>query len=253
MSTRTELRVITEILIMKTFLSTLILSAGISLSAAAATSLLDSSIVGYSNFGSQTADFGTQKDSVSITTDSSNLTLELSGATFNSLVGDTKRDVMTVTMVLDLSKINTPGAYTPLFIATDGTTNWGVGLTTDRKLKGYWSQGVYSNGPTTGVLDTSGLLTVSVVTGEDGTRIYFGDKDTYYSQSGLKFGKADIDKILVNSSLAGSVEQLYVHNTNLSQTDVGTLMTQIASIPEPATATLGLLGLAALMTRRRRA
>ena len=42
---------------MKKLLSTLILSAGMSLSATAATSLLDSSIVGYSDFASGTADF----------------------------------------------------------------------------------------------------------------------------------------------------------------------------------------------------
>lgn len=40
---------------MNKLLSTLILSVGMSLSATAATSLLDSSIVGYSDFASQTA------------------------------------------------------------------------------------------------------------------------------------------------------------------------------------------------------
>ena len=39
----------------------------------------------------------------------------------------------------------------------------------------------------------------------------------------------------------------------LSQEQVGQLMSEIASIPEPATASLGLLGLTALMMRRRRA
>ena len=34
---------------------------------------------------------------------------------------------------------------------------------------------------------------------------------------------------------------------------ISQLMSEIASVPEPATATLGLLGLAALMMRRRRA
>lgn len=90
---------------MNKLLSTLILSAGMSLSATANTTLLDSSIVGYSDFASQTADFGTLKDSVSITSDDSNLTL--SGITFNGY-GANNRDVMSVTMVLDLSKINTP-------------------------------------------------------------------------------------------------------------------------------------------------
>ena len=121
---------------MNKLLSTLILSAGMSLSATAATSLLDSSIVGYSDFASQTADFGTLKDSVSITSDDSNLTL--SGITFNGY-GANNRDVMSVTMVLDLSKINTPEAYTALFNAKNSSVSWGVGLNTDRKLQGLWN------------------------------------------------------------------------------------------------------------------
>ena len=121
---------------MNKLLSTLILSAGMSLSATAATSLLDSSIVGYSDFASQTADFGTLKDSVSITSDDSNLTL--SGITFNGY-GANNRDVMSVTMVLDLSKINTPDAYTALFNAKNSSVSWGVGLNTDRKLQGSWN------------------------------------------------------------------------------------------------------------------
>lgn len=60
---------------MKKLLSTLILSAGMSLSATADTSLLDSSIVGYSDFSSLTADFGTLKDSVTLTQGADNLTL----------------------------------------------------------------------------------------------------------------------------------------------------------------------------------
>ena len=229
---------------MNKLLSTLILSVGMSLSATAATSLLDSSIVGYSDFASQTADFGTLKDSVSITSDDSNLTL--SGITFN-------RDVMSVTMVLDLSKINTPDAYTALFNAKNSSVSWGVGLNTDRKLQGLWNNTSYSGPVVDTPLGTEGSLTISVVTGDLGTRIYFGDSTTYYSNSGLKFGNQQIDQILMDAGLAESIEQLYIHDSLLSQEQVGQLMSEIASIPEPATASLGLLGLAALMMRRRRA
>ena len=153
---------------MNKLLSTLILSAGMSLSATAATSLLDSSIVGYSDFASQTADFGTLKDSVSITSDDSNLTL--SGITFNGY-GANNRDVMSVTMVLDLSKINTPDAYTALFNAKNSSVSWGVGLNTDRKLQGLWNNTSY-NGPVVDTpLGTEGSLPISVVTGDLGARI----------------------------------------------------------------------------------
>ena len=235
---------------MNKLLSTLILSAGMSLSATAATSLLDSSIVGYSDFASQTADFGTRKDSVSITSDDSNLTL--SGITFNGY-GANNRDVMSVSMVLDLSKINTPDAYTALFNAKNSSVSWGVGLNTDRKLQGLWNNTSYSGPVVDTPLGTEGSLTISVVTGDLGTRIYFGDSTTYYSNSGLKFGNQQIDQILMDAGLAESIEQLYIHDSLLSQEQVGQLMSEIASIPEPATASLGLLGLAALMMRRRRA
>ena len=235
---------------MNKLLSTLILSVGMSLSATAATSLLDSSIVGYSDFASQTADFGTLKDSVSITSDDSNLTL--SGITFNGY-GANNRDVMSVTMVLDLSKINTPDAYTALFNAKNSSVSWGVGLNTDRKLQGLWNNTSYSGLVVNTPLGTEGSLTISVVTGDLGTRIYFGDSTTYYSNSGLKFGNQQIDQILMDAGLAESIEQLYIHDSLLSQEQVGQLMSEIASIPEPATASLGLLGLAALMMRRRRA
>lgn len=239
-------------LIMKKILYALMLAAGMSLSATAATTLLDSSIVGYSDFASRLADFGTRKDSVAITTDGGNLVL--SGTTFSQPVsGGSTRNNMTVTMVLDLSKINTPEAYTALFKAKGGSTSWGAGLNTDRTLQGLWDNAAYSGGPTTSALGTEGTLTISVVTGEFGTRIYLGDSATYHTASGLKFGNVDITQILMDAGLADAVEQLYVHDSALSQEQIGQLMSEIASVPEPATATLGLLGLAALMMRRRRA
>lgn len=239
-------------LIMKKILYALMLAAGMSLSATAATTLLDSSIVGYSDFASRLADFGTRKDSVAITTDGGNLVL--SGTTFSQPVsGGNTRNNMTVTMVLDLSKINTPEAYTALFNAKGGSTSWGAGLNTDRTLQGLWNNAAYSGGPTTSALGTEGTLTISVVTGELGTRIYLGDSATYHTASGLKFGSVDINQILMDAGLADAVEQLYVHDSALSQEQIGQLMSEIASVPEPATATLGLLGLAALMMRRRRA
>ena len=123
----------------------------------------------------------------------------------------------------------------------------------DRKLQGLWNNTSYSGPVVDTPLGTEGSLTISVVTGDLGTRIYFGDSTTYYSNSGLKFGNQQIDQILMDAGLAESIEQLYIHDSLLSQEQVGQLMSEIASIPEPATASLGLLGLAALMMRRRRA
>lgn len=191
------------------------------------TPLLDSSIVGYSDFASQTADFGTKKDSVDITTSGANLVL--SGITFNGY-GANNRDVMSVTMVLDLSKLDTPKAYTALFNAKGGSTSWGVGLNTDRTLKGLWDNAAYSGGPTTTALGEEGTLTISVVTGELGTRIYWGDSDTYRTSGGLKFSGANLTQILMDAGLADAVEQLYVHDSTLSQEQIGNLMAEVASV-----------------------
>ena len=219
---------------MKKTLSILMLTAGLSVAASAATTLLDQSIVGYSDFDSRIADFGTQRDSVTITTSGDNLLLSGPDVKFSTPVsGSGTRNNMTVSMVLDLSKLNSPESYTALFNAKGGSTSWG--------------------GPTTTTLGTEGTLTISVVTGESGTRIYLGDESAYYTAGALKFGNVDITQLLINAGMADAIEQLYVHDSALSQEQIGQLMAEIASVPEPATASLSLLGLAALMMRRRRA
>lgn len=235
---------------MKKTLSILMLAAGLSLTAA--TTLLDQSIAGYSDFSSRVADFGTRKDAVTITTSGDNLLLSGTDVSFNQVIAG-PRSTMTVSMVLDLSKLSTPESYTALFNTKGGNISWGVGVTTDRTLKGLWMNGAYSGGPTTAQFAAAGTLTISVVTGDLGTRIYFGSNNTYHTAAGLMFGNADITQILIDAGMADAIEQLYVHDSALTQEQVGQLMTEIASVPEPATASLSMLGLAALMMRRRRA
>lgn len=240
---------------MKKTLSILALTAGLSMAASAATTLLDQSIAGYSDFSSHTADFGTRKNDVTITTTGDNLLLSGTGVTFNQTISTSStsnRNTMTVSMVLDLSKLGTPESFSSLFNAKGGVS-WGVGLNPDRTLQGLWNNGAYSGGPATTALGTEGKLTISVVTGEEGTTIYLGNSSTRYNNGGLRFGGANITEIFLNSGMAEAIEQLYVHDTALSQEQVGQLMAEIASVPEPATATLSLLGLAALMMRRRKA
>ena len=91
-------------------------------------------------------------------------------------------------------------------------------------------------------LGTEGTLTISVVTGEFGTRIYLGDSATYHTASGLKFGGVDITQILIDAGLADAVEQLYVHDSALSQEQIGQLMSEIASVPGTRNGNLGPAG-----------
>lgn len=226
----------------------MLLLAGMSLSASAAT-MLNESVIGFSDFASQQADFGSKQGSETFTTDGNNLTMSVNG-----LTSSTGRVTLTVTMVLDLTQITTPDAYTTLFQTVDSSNaSWGVGLTTDRTLQGLWQGAAFSGGPTTTVLDSEGRLTISVVTGDLGTRIYLGSNDNFYTKDSLKFSNSIVNGLLLDKNLSGAVEQLYVHDSVLTEEQVGQLMTEIASVPEPATASLSLLGLVALMMRRRRA
>lgn len=226
----------------------MLLLAGMSLSASAAT-MLNESVIGFSDFASQQADFGSKLGSETFTTDGNNLTMSVNG-----LASFTGRVTLTVTMVLDLTQITTPDAYTTLFQTVDsGNASWGVGLTTDRTLQGLWQGAAFSGGPTTEALASEGQLTISVVTGDSGTRIYLGSNDNFYTKDSLKFSNSTVNGLLMDKTLSEAVEQLYVHDSALTEEQVGQLMTEIASVPEPATASLSLLGLVALMMRRRRA
>ncbi len=55
-----------------------------------------------------------------------------------------------------------------------------------------------------------------------------------------------------NSGLNVTLSGLYIHNTALTDAQVSSFVTSLQYIPEPATATLSLLALAGLATRRRR-
>lgn len=126
------------------------------------------------------------------------------------------------------------------------------------------SSGSIGNYATLGyTLPMTGSVSLSLVTGRyegttDGTRLYVGNSSTFFSNTTLKFGGTDMTQLNVggdrtdNSRMQAAVQQLYVHDKALSQTEVGSLMAEMAAVPEPATATLSLLGLACMAWRRRR-
>ncbi|MBQ8517207.1 MAG: PEP-CTERM sorting domain-containing protein [Akkermansia sp.] len=227
--------------------------------AAADTSVLEEAYIGFTDFSSGKAALGTMKDSITLSTEGNITTL--SGVTFDTAqIADSTRDCFSITLVLDAAKIGSVREFTSLaagYYSEAGAV--GIGVNADRKLQGQWGTDGYSpdgSAYTTEALPTKGTITLTFVTGliaeeKQGSRIYVNASTTFWSSDGLRTGDNNYNTIKFNN-LNDAIMQAYVHNYSLSQTQVGTLMGEIASIPEPTTATLSLLALAGLAARRRR-
>lgn len=221
--------------------------------AAVETPVLDKSVVGFSHFNTGMADFGTGIDDVTVSLTDTVTTL--TGVTFDTALSDTNnRDCFSITLVLDASKIGSVTGYTSLAAGHYSSTGaMGFGVNADGDIQGQWGTGGYNW--TAGSMPTKGTITLTYVTGNyggaEGSRLYVGDSSTYYSNTSLKTGNQTYNTIKINN-LGGAIKQVYVHNYSLSQTEVGSLMSEVVHVPEPTTATLSLLALAGLAARRRR-
>lgn len=245
---------------------------------------MDQSVFGYTQFADGLfADVGTQKTSITGTLGTGNeiwygmlrtrgtSAAHFSGATLSSQPygsGNT-RVAMSVSLMLDTSKLVRPTTgFSTIFSANSAAgLQWGLGITSTGSLCMLWqasSTGSITNYTTLGyTVPATGSVSLSLVTGRyegtaDGTRLYAGSNSNYFTNDVLKFGGASITQLNVggdrtdNARLQSAVQQLYVHDRALSQAEVGSLMAEMAAVPEPATATLSLLGLACMALRRRR-
>ncbi len=248
--------------------------------------LMNATVFGYTTFADGLSpNVGTQKNSITGTLGTGNelwngmlrthgtSVAHFSGAALSSQpYASSTRVAMSVSIMLDTSKLVRPASgFATIFSASNASgLQWGLGITSTGSLCMTWqpnSSGSIANYATLGyTVPTSGSLAISLVTGRylesentEGSRLYVGDSNTYFTNTALKFGGTSITQLNVggdrtdNSRLQAAVQQLYVHNTALTQPQVASLMAEMAAVPEPATATLSLLGLACMAWRRRRA
>ncbi len=246
----------------KTFITIALFTAGEVALAAAPESVLDKAYIGFSDFSATTkvADYGTMVDDITISTTGS--VTSLTGVTFDTAISTTNtRDCFSITLVLDASKIGAVSDFSSLAAAYYSQNGaMGFGVNSSGKLSGQWGTGEWikdnvkqweiANFPSTGT------ITLTFVTGgydgsTEGARLYVNNATAFYSNNSLKSGGSTYNTVKINN-LNNAVQQVYVHNYSLSAAEVGTLMTEIAAIPEPTTATLSLLALAGLAARRRR-
>ena len=167
----------------------------------------------------------------------------------------TARTVTTVAITLDASKLTTPTSTSPLLTLDGSGADIGIGLNSDRKATTMWIQDSanYAYFTVNNVLASTGTITLTMSFTNDGTTLYTpGVFDTH---SGLKGAIGSITSMTLSSYAVDALKSItvYAGTGNLRDTAVYDSSAALnASIPEPTTATLGLLALAGLCARRRR-
>ncbi len=248
----------------KTFI-TLFAVAGI-VSAHAASLDLDSATLGYTDFSSGEIAYGLTDSTIS-TADGTITYTAPEGSTYGVKTGNYLD--FTVTVVFDAEELNTlinNGTNGWAFRASNsGSYSWGFGIQDDGTSKAQWQNQYWSNAvASSNLLDNiaaDGTITLTYSMSSVGTAVGInGAVDVAHTEmGGLKGNMAQYNTLYINETFSSAIEQIYTFSSwAQDDTDLNHLYTQTAAvtaanIPEPATASLSLLGLAALMKRRRRA
>lgn len=221
---------------------------------------LDDAVIGFADFESgEGVVVGTQEAYLTTSTlESGDVQLVLGNSHYFNSKASSGRTRMTITMVLDASKVTLPAAGTSASIIKDNGSGWGLGVNSNGALTGTWSTNTayYTSRASIG---SSGLLTITITTGDttNGTNIFLGNDgapsaSTSGNNGNLK-GSFNSSTLVVNSGYVDAIQKLYVFNSNLTNAEVATVAQAVEAVPEPSTATLSLLALAGLAVRRRRA
>lgn len=165
----------------------------------------------------------------------------------------------TVTMTISGLSIGEGDPPHAIFTAAASTIKWGLGLTNDGKITGTWGNSVWNNERNI-QLSISPFTTpfiLTTVSQNANTLIYINGKLEGTIEGLGSTSSTDISFLMIGSTTSGTqkgasftLDNLYVHDRALDANEVAAF---VASVPEPATASLGVLGLVGLMLRRRRA
>ncbi len=162
----------------------------------------------------------------------------------------------TFALKIDLDKLSDLSESTR-FITTNTTSAWGLGYTAEDKFSGVWeNSNPYSDYVTSAY--SSGIVNVVITVNESGTRIYVGDKDTFWSRTGLKgnFASGETNKLTISGNVLSSIDGVVVWNTGFygDTSSADSAFTALASVPEPSAFGLlaGIGALALVASRRRR-
>lgn len=172
------------------------------------------------------------------------------------------RTVTSIAFTLDLSQLTLPTSASRM-ITIDGSQDTGVGVTADGALTGTWTN-TTAYYTTAASLVGTGEATFVYTLGQEGTRIYEGDVDVFWSSSNLRGDLGTINNLTVESWVLPALKNMTIWSetdlcievkdeSNDAYTDNRELVSKVfTTVPEPTTATLSLLALAGLAARRRR-
>lgn len=164
-----------------------------------------------------------------------------------------KRTELTVALTVDMAKLATLEEAAKLI----SLNSWGVGAvpTTDAvRISGTWGSNAdyYHTDP----FEATGYRDFVVTLSNSGTRIFNGSTASFYSNNGLKGDTNSTALVLSDTLLSGAVLKAVVWSDGAYEGQgsekVASAFAALVQAPEPATATLSLLALAGLASRRRR-
>ncbi|HBN16798.1 MAG TPA: hypothetical protein DD422_01970 [Akkermansia sp.] len=141
------------------------------------------------------------------------------------------------------------------------SNTWGLCLSSSgqSKITGMWNNVQWNNANNRAISIPEGTFTLTVTmgtkNGQNGTLLYINGQEEAFI-SGLYGSSLNTNQYCIGNNSSGNkgtsftLHNLYLHDTRLTAEEVADFYAEI--VPEPATATLGLLGLGILCFNRRR-